>query len=110
MASFPHSFSDKTPKIDRETVLCRICGKPVSLSDARTDADGKAIHEDCYALKIKFEQASGDGHVRSTRPWKVIAEEVSNERDSKKMAELVSELNRAMDEQGVGKPPSQQKK
>lgn len=61
MASFPHSFSDKTPKIDRETVLCRICGKPVSLSDARTDADGKAIHEDCYALKIKFEQASGAG-------------------------------------------------
>ena len=41
-----------------------------------------------------------DGAV--TRPWKVIAEEVSREHDPKRMAELVSELNRALDEQGIG--------
>jgi|HubBroStandDraft_4_1064222.scaffolds.fasta_scaffold1920052_1 hypothetical protein len=26
---------------------CVICGKPVALADAKTDADGKALHEEC---------------------------------------------------------------
>jgi hypothetical protein len=45
-----------------------------------------------------------------TRPWKVIAEEVSREHDTKKMAELISELNRAMDAQGGGESANQQNK
>lgn len=35
------------------------------------------------------------------RPWRVIAEEASHEFDPKKMAELMQELNRAMEEQGI---------
>ena len=38
------------------------------------------------------------------RPWRIIAAEISQEHDSKKMAELVQELDRAMQEQGLVKP------
>jgi hypothetical protein len=38
---------------------------------------------------------------RPTRPWQEIAAEVTQERDSAKLARLVEELNRAMSEQCV---------
>jgi hypothetical protein len=44
--------------------------------------------------------------VPSARPWREIAEEVSKEQNSAKLAQLVEELNRAMAEQGVGEPHS----
>jgi len=33
--------------------LCFLCDDPVDLRTAKTDADGNAIHEDCYALSMK---------------------------------------------------------
>jgi len=36
---------------------------------------------------------------KAVRPWRVIAEEVSHEFDSRKMAELLRELNQALEEQ-----------
>lgn len=42
--------------------FCRICGKPVAVETSKTDEDGKAIHEDCYVLKVRLEQGSKDGH------------------------------------------------
>jgi hypothetical protein len=27
--------------------ICVICGKPVALAEAKTDANGKAVHEEC---------------------------------------------------------------
>jgi hypothetical protein len=97
----------------------RICGKPIPVEAAKTDADGNAIHEECYALKVKFETATKSTHYgradgatdgTATRPWKVIAEEASRECDPKKMAELISELNRALDEQTIGKRKDGQSK
>jgi hypothetical protein len=53
---------------------------------AKTDADGKAIHEECYALNVKFENAKKSTHDgradeatdgAATRPWKVVAQEVA---------------------------------
>jgi hypothetical protein len=35
------------------------------------------------------------------RPWRIVAEEASHEYDPKKMAELMQELNQAMEEQGI---------
>ena len=32
--------------------LCVICREPVNLEMAKTDADGQAIHEECYVEKI----------------------------------------------------------
>jgi hypothetical protein len=34
-----------------------------------------------------------------SRPWKIIADEVSGERDPVKLSRLIEELNRALDEQ-----------
>jgi len=42
----------------KQLVLCRICGKPVPLETAKTDEWGKAVHEDCYVLRIRLELAT----------------------------------------------------
>jgi len=39
--------------------ICAICRQPVSLENAKTDNDGKAVHESCYARQMK-----SDGHNR----------------------------------------------
>jgi hypothetical protein len=31
---------------------CSICNEPVKLETAKTDEDGKAVHEDCYVGRI----------------------------------------------------------
>lgn len=31
---------------------CSICGEPVNLQTAKSDGDGKAVHEECYVQKI----------------------------------------------------------
>ena len=41
------------PKIN-----CSICGKPVDLETAKTDDDGKAVHEECYVLRLAPKQAT----------------------------------------------------
>ena len=39
--------------------LCPICNLTVSLERAKTDEHGRAIHEECYLLKVKLEGATG---------------------------------------------------
>jgi len=36
---------------------CSVCGKPVPI-EAPTDEHGKAVHDGCYLLKLKLEQAT----------------------------------------------------
>ncbi len=33
--------------------ICPICRAPVSLESAKTDEDGRAVHEDCYVESVK---------------------------------------------------------
>jgi hypothetical protein len=33
---------------------CRICNKPVELETAKTDENGKAVHEACYAARVRL--------------------------------------------------------
>jgi hypothetical protein len=33
-------------------INCSICNKPVSLQTARTDEVGRAVHQECYLLKV----------------------------------------------------------
>ena len=106
MSQFPlNASSKKIPDTRMFARMCQICGKPLPVETAKADADGKTIHEECYALKVELEDASQDGHANVTRPWKVIAAEVSREQDPKKMTELVSELNQALDEQKIDGTP-----
>ena len=34
------------------TLICRICGKPLAIESAKTDAEGKAVHEACYVGRL----------------------------------------------------------
>ena len=61
MSLSPQNVSQNS-KEKSSLLLCRICGKPVPVETANTDDVGNAIHEDCYVLKVKLEQASKDGH------------------------------------------------
>jgi len=36
---------------------CGICNKPVEIETATTDEHGKAVHEECWLLKMRLEQA-----------------------------------------------------
>lgn len=33
--------------------LCPICSLPVIIEKCKTDENGKAVHEECYVLKIR---------------------------------------------------------
>lgn len=39
-------------------VLCALCHKPVPLESSKTDENGKAVHEECYALWLRLKQAT----------------------------------------------------
>lgn len=45
----------------KSPLLCRICGKPLSVETSKTD--GKAVHQDCY-VKVTLEQAGTDRYNR----------------------------------------------
>ena len=34
-------------------LLCSLCNQPVELRTAKTNVDGKAVHEECYTLKMQ---------------------------------------------------------
>jgi len=40
-------------EIGFHSMIVDLCDDPVDLRTAKTDADGNAIHEDCYALSMK---------------------------------------------------------
>jgi hypothetical protein len=37
---------------------CSLCQMPVQLEDSKTDENGKAVHEECYLLRLRLEQAT----------------------------------------------------
>jgi hypothetical protein len=41
-----------------EPPRCSICKKPVHHTMAKTDGDGKAIHEECHLLQLGLKQTS----------------------------------------------------
>jgi hypothetical protein len=51
--SFPQLVLD-APHLPR----CSLCERPVLLETSKTDEYGKAVHEECYALKTRLKQAT----------------------------------------------------
>ena len=39
-------------------VRCALCQMPVPLESVKTDENGKAVHEECYLLRLRLEQAT----------------------------------------------------
>lgn len=95
---------------DTTALLCRICGKAISVELAKADSDGKPVHEECYTQKVRLQTASNAIQEGKTgteaRHWKVIAKEVTREQNPEKLSELIGELNQALDEQAIGEPAS----
>jgi len=40
------------------TPICPLCNQPVVLETSKVDEHGRAVHEDCYALKVTLHQAT----------------------------------------------------
>jgi hypothetical protein len=38
--------------------ICPFFGKPIMLETSKTDEDGRAIHEECYVLKINLHKTA----------------------------------------------------
>jgi hypothetical protein len=38
--------------------MCSECQQPVELGTARTDEDGKAIHPECYLLRLRMKRGT----------------------------------------------------
>jgi hypothetical protein len=51
--SGPHLVPDES-----ELARCCLCDKPVPLEASKTDESGKAVHEECYLLRIRLRKAS----------------------------------------------------
>lgn len=62
-------------------LLCRICGNRVAIASAKTDGDGKAVHEECYAAKItsnhSFDAQKLDGAPKKQRSGKGMPDDKS---------------------------------
>jgi hypothetical protein len=50
----PRMDFDMSPLL-RAVPNCWICGKPVRLENCKIDEHGQAVHEDCYAMRLKLE-------------------------------------------------------
>jgi len=38
--------------------VCGICHEPVKIETSKTDEAGRAVHEECYLLKVKLHRAT----------------------------------------------------
>jgi hypothetical protein len=41
-----------------ELPMCSYCADPVKIENAKTDEDGKAIHAECYLLRLKAQRST----------------------------------------------------
>lgn len=39
-------------------IRCSLCDMPVPIESSKTDENGKAVHEECYLLRLRLEQAT----------------------------------------------------
>lgn len=57
--------------IDNPVYLCWMCGKRVDVETSKTDEQGKAVHEACYAARLTLER---------TLEWPLTFPRKTNER------------------------------
>jgi hypothetical protein len=41
--------------------ICSLCNEPVELETSKTDENGRAVHEECYTLKMQSERTEHIG-------------------------------------------------
>ena len=50
----------------RNVLRCTLCGQPVAVETAKTDANGQAVHEECYTISVTGKTA-GSGKRTGVR-------------------------------------------
>jgi hypothetical protein len=53
MSNIPPSPTSK-PQVP----ICRICWEPVELETGKTDENGNAVHEECYARQLSAQKST----------------------------------------------------
>ena len=48
-------------RVKPSNLLCALCSKPLAIEHAKTDADGKAVHEECYFQQLRLKRIK-DGY------------------------------------------------
>ena len=96
----PNHFPSRRPR--KTELRCPLCNEPVALETAKTDENGKAIHEECYALKTLLKQEAKP--VAAVRAWREIVKDIVCEKDPQRTTSLILELSRALDEQLPPRP------
>lgn len=99
--------NQRLPTSSSSSLRCRICGNAVAIAYAKTDGDGKAVHEECYAAKITSDQARSDRRGNSVRLRNVIAEETSRTPNPAEISPL-EELNLPLDTKKLNGTPKEQ--
>ncbi|MGA7924538.1 MAG: hypothetical protein WCA20_00925 [Candidatus Sulfotelmatobacter sp.] len=54
-------FKQRRPQLVQDAPhlpRCSLCDKPVLLETSKTDENAKAVHEECYVLKMRLKQAT----------------------------------------------------
>jgi hypothetical protein len=53
-------IAEMSQKVRRHAGLptCNICNRPVDLKVAKTDEDGKGVHEECYVRRMRLKKIS----------------------------------------------------
>ena len=56
----PSVYNTRPVLIPQKPALpaCPICNKEVLLETAKTDEDGRALHEECYLLKLNLKRST----------------------------------------------------
>lgn len=52
-------FKQSGPQlVPSDLARCQVCDEPVPLEASKTDENGKAVHEECYAIKVRLRQTT----------------------------------------------------
>jgi hypothetical protein len=51
---------------------CHLCNESVNLQTAKSDENGKAVHEECYIQKTLLQKLGSPSNDRSTPPPKPV--------------------------------------
>ena len=46
-------------------LICSVCGKRVNVETSKTDEEGRAVHEECYAEKVRQVRSAFRGLFRA---------------------------------------------
>ena len=50
--------TQRLSKTSHAVLKCALCNKPVQVENCKTDAEGRAVHDECYVAKVVHERGT----------------------------------------------------